>query len=760
MEFGEAIKQARIAAHITQRELAAAAGITRLYINLLEAGKRRPSKELFNLLFSILKKQPPQNLATPTRHQPQRQPRQNENNYGICLNPSCIGRSYNGALPQHAAGDSIQDKHCFYCGAPLTFRHSCGHKLTSRSIIFCPGCGQRVFYTVNECQISKLTLAFYEDNAGQVTIEKTQIESGEVTYSLNREQSTAIEIYNLFLNKSGITPGNPYFDIIIDASSGISINRDMAAFRASKKHFNDNLRNLAISISLNNTTEQSQSNDTKIEIIKRLNSTATPEYLINNSPITPQEIETLLLENHINPGTPVFEALLWEHTAATTLPTETDDAPKTEESDPITTKAVTVPHRTNYDVFNKCNNFTIARQLMESGIYPYFKELESEQAPEVTIRGKRFIMLGSNNYLGLANDPRMKQASIDAVRKFGTGVAGSRFLNGNTALHTELERKLAAFEGRDTSLIYATGYQMNLGVVSALVGKGDYAVVDKLNHASILDGCRLSHGEIRRFKHNDPADLDKVLKDIGPRHGKLVIVDGIFSMEGDIAPVPDIASVCKKHGARLMVDDAHAIGVLGKHGQGTMEYFGLNNKDVDLVAGTCSKALASMGGFVAGDEQIIHYIQHVSRSMIFSAALPPAAVASSSKAIDIIKDEPQRIEKLWRNSYYLMARLKALGLNIGNTKTPIIPVIIGDDVKTFMLWRLFYSNGLFTNPVVSPEVPPKRALIRIVPIATHTKEQLDHAADIIKKCISELSTKQCNKLAETPIFTNNANPLE
>ncbi|MDA8131034.1 MAG: aminotransferase class I/II-fold pyridoxal phosphate-dependent enzyme, partial [Elusimicrobia bacterium] len=216
------------------------------------------------------------------------------------------------------------------------------------------------------------------------------------------------------------------------------------------------------------------------------------------------------------------------------------------------------------DIFDKCRNFTVARQLIESGIYPYFKELESEQAPEVTIQGKKFIMFGSNNYLGLANDPRMKAAAIDAVKKYGTGVAGSRFLNGNTVLHTDLERKLAAFKGREAALIYATGYQMNLGVVSALVGKGDFAVVDKLDHASILDGCRLSHGEVRRFKHNNPADLDRVLKDIGPGHGKLVIVDGVFSMEGDIAPVPEISRVCRKHGARLMVDDAHATGVLGK----------------------------------------------------------------------------------------------------------------------------------------------------------------------------------------------------
>ena len=394
------------------------------------------------------------------------------------------------------------------------------------------------------------------------------------------------------------------------------------------------------------------------------------------------------------------------------------------------------------DIFHKCRNFHIVKQLIASGIYPYFKELESEQAPEITIKGKKFIMFGSNNYLGLANDPRMKKAAIDAVNKFGTGVAGSRFLNGNTVLHTELETKLAKFKGREAALIYATGYQMTLGVVSALVGKGDFAIVDKLNHASILDGCRLSHGELRRFKHNNPEDLEKVLKEIGPNHGKLVIVDGVFSMEGDIAPIPEISKVCRRYGARLMVDDAHATGVLGKHGHGTMEHFGLSSKDVDLVVGTCSKSFASVGGFVVGDADILHYIQHISRSMIFSASLPPASVASISKALDIITEEPQRIKRLWDNAAYLMKRFKEMGLNTGETQTPIIPVIIGDNEKTFMLWRMLYDHGLFTNPVVSPAVPPKRAMLRVVATATHTREQLDRALDIFETCIKKVLKKK------------------
>ena len=394
------------------------------------------------------------------------------------------------------------------------------------------------------------------------------------------------------------------------------------------------------------------------------------------------------------------------------------------------------------DLFDKCRNFTIAQQLIDSGIYPYFKALESEQAPEVTLEGRKFIMFGSNNYLGLANDPRMKQASIDAVKKYGTGVAGSRFLNGNTVLHMELERKLAAFKGREAALVYSAGYQMNLGVISALVGKGDFAIVDKLDHASILDGCRLSHGELRRFKHNNMEDLERVLKEIGPGHGKLVIVDGVFSMEGDIAPLPEISKLCRKYGARLMVDDAHGTGVMGKRGHGTCEHFGLGRKEVDLVVGTCSKSFAAVGGFVVGDEDIIHYIQHVSRAMIFSAAMTPSSVAAISKAIDIIDAEPQRIKKLWDNSAYLMKNFKRMGMNTGSTQTPIIPVVIGDNEKTFMLWRMLYDNGLFTNPVVSPAVPPKRSLLRVVVTATHTREQLDRALNIFETCVKKVLKKK------------------
>lgn len=386
------------------------------------------------------------------------------------------------------------------------------------------------------------------------------------------------------------------------------------------------------------------------------------------------------------------------------------------------------------DLFQKIREFDTVKELKEKGIYPYFKALETEQAPEVTIGGKRFIMFGSNNYLGLANDPRMKDAAKKAIDRFGTGVAGSRFLNGNTVLHEELEKKLAKFKRRQRALVYATGYQMNVGVVSALATQGDVVIVDKLDHASIIDGCRMSGAEIKRFKHNDMADLEKVLKSIDKKKGKLIMVDGVFSMEGDIAPLPDIIDVAKRYNARVIVDDAHATGVIGKDGRGTSEYFGLENGEVDLVVGTCSKSFATIGGFVVGDTDVIDYIQHISRSMIFSAALPPGCVASISKAIDIIENEPERRKNLWDNSKYLLERFKKIGCNIGPTQTPIIPILIGDNEKTFRLWRMLFDNGVFSNPVISPAVPPKRTLLRVVVTATHTREQLDRAIEIFEKC--------------------------
>lgn len=390
------------------------------------------------------------------------------------------------------------------------------------------------------------------------------------------------------------------------------------------------------------------------------------------------------------------------------------------------------------DIFEKCAGFTVAKELMQAGIYPYFKQVESVQAPEITIGTGRLIMMGSNNYLGLAGDQRMKKAALDAVEKYGTGCAGSRFLNGNTIEHARLEEKLARFKHREAALVYATGYQMNLGVVSCLVGKGDVAIVDKLDHASILDGCKLSNGDIRRFRHNDMEDLDRILTSVGPDHGKLVIVDGIFSMEGDICPLPEIVRLAKKHKARVMVDDAHASGVIGATGRGTCEHFGLENGEVDLIVGTCSKAFASVGGFVVGNKDIIHYIQHTSRSMIFSAALPPASVASISKAIEIIETEPERRAKLWENTRLLKEGFKSLGFDTGASETPIIPIIVGDEFQTFGMWKTLFEAGVFTNPIVSPAVPPGRSMIRVTAMATHTKEHINRVLDTFEQSFKKL----------------------
>lgn len=386
------------------------------------------------------------------------------------------------------------------------------------------------------------------------------------------------------------------------------------------------------------------------------------------------------------------------------------------------------------DVFDKCGQYTLAKEIMAFGVYPYFIPIGSAQGPEISIGGRRLVMMGSNNYLGLADDPRMKEAVRQAVERWGTGCAGSRFLNGTLELHEETERKLAKFKGRESALIFSTGYQTNVGVLSCLVGKGDYLVVDKWDHASILDGGKLSRGETVRFKHNDMEDLDKTLRALPRSAGRLVVVDGVFSMEGDIAKLPEIARISKRHGARVVVDDAHSTGVLGEHGRGTCEHFGLENGEVDLVVGTCSKAFASVGGFVAGPEDVLHFLRHNSRSMIFSAALPPSCVAAISKAIDIIVAEPQRRKRLWENAHRWRDGLKSLGFDIGITETPVIPIVVGDDLKAFQFGKQIFDAGVFANPVVSPAVPPGRALLRTTVMATHTPEQIDRALGIFEDC--------------------------
>lgn len=375
------------------------------------------------------------------------------------------------------------------------------------------------------------------------------------------------------------------------------------------------------------------------------------------------------------------------------------------------------------DIFEKCLKFTKAKELMSYGLYPYFRVIESAQDPEVIINGKRMIMVGSNNYLGLTNHPKVKEAAIEAVRKYGSGCAGSRLLNGTLDIHVNLEDKLAKFMRQEAALVFSTGFQVNLGVISALIGKDDAVIIDKMDHASIIDGCRLSYGDIKKFKHNDMTDLKRVLEENKDR-GKLIIVDGVFSMEGDIANLPEIVELAKKYRARVMIDDAHGIGVLGRTGRGTAEHFGLE-KEVDILMGTYSKSLASIGGFIAGSESLIHYIKHFARSLIFSASPPPASIAAVSAAVDIIENEPERREKLWENTKKMLKGFKDLGFETGPSKTPIIPVIVEENEIAFRFAMMLQEEGVFANVAVSPAVPNGKALIRTSYMATHTDEHLD-----------------------------------
>jgi 8-amino-7-oxononanoate synthase len=375
------------------------------------------------------------------------------------------------------------------------------------------------------------------------------------------------------------------------------------------------------------------------------------------------------------------------------------------------------------DLFEKCWNYTDARELKDSGFYPYFMPLDETEGTEVTIGEKKLVMIGSNNYLGLTTHPKVRKAAINATRDFGTSCTGSRFLNGTLAWHLELEQRLAKYVEKEAALVFSTGYQTNVGTISALVGRNDYMVTDKDDHASIVDGCRLSYGRMKRFRHNDMEDLERVLSDLPLDAGKLVIVDGVFSMGGDIAPLPDVVRLCKKHNARLMVDDAHSIGVLGG-GKGTACHLGVND-DVDLVMGTFSKSFASLGGFIAGSEPVIHYIQHHARSLIFSASMPPGNVAAVSAALDVMIKEPERIARVNEIGDYMRRELQALGFNTGPSQTPIIPIIIGDMHATFLTWRLLFEEGVYTNPVIPPAVPPNLSLLRTSYMATHTDEQLE-----------------------------------
>ena len=376
------------------------------------------------------------------------------------------------------------------------------------------------------------------------------------------------------------------------------------------------------------------------------------------------------------------------------------------------------------DVFDKCSKiYEEYLKVKGSGHYFFFRKIESPQDSEVIVDGKRLIMIGSNNYLGLTNHPRVKEAAIKAIEKFGSGCAGSRFLNGNLEIHEELEMKLARFFRKEAALVFATGYQTNLGAISALIGRNDVAIIDKYNHASIIDGCRLSFGEAKKYRHNDMKDLERVLEGTKGK-GKLIIIDGVFSMEGDIADLPSIVKLARVYGARMMVDDAHAVGVLGKGGRGTPEHFNVEDQ-VDLIMGTYSKSLAGIGGFVAGSKEVVNFIKHVGRSMIFSASLPPSLVASVSTALDIIEEEPALRTQLWNNTHKMLQGYKSLGFDTGTSETPIIPIIIGDRIKVYEMCKLLFEHGVFVNPVISPAVPPGRELLRTSYMATHTEEQLD-----------------------------------
>jgi len=382
------------------------------------------------------------------------------------------------------------------------------------------------------------------------------------------------------------------------------------------------------------------------------------------------------------------------------------------------------------DIFEKCASFTIAREAMATGMYPYFIAMAESEGTEAIFQGHRLVMCGSNNYLGLTTDPRVRQAAIEAVQRFGTSCTGSRFLNGTLELHEQLEGELAEWVGKEAALVFSTGMQTNLGVISAVVGRGDVVVLDKEDHASIVDGARLGWGETKRFRHNDMKDLKRVLAGIPAERGILVVVDGLYSMGGDLAPLPELSALCKEHGARLMVDDAHAIGVVGG-GRGTAAHFGVT-EEVGLIMSTFSKSFASLGGFIAGDDDVVHYIKHHARSLIFSASIPAANAAAALAALAIMREEPERVQRLEEIATRMRRELGAMGFNIGNSVSPIIPIIIGDDMRTLMAWKALFEGGVFVNPILSPAVPEGQQLLRTSYMATHTDAQLDQVLEVFR----------------------------
>jgi 8-amino-7-oxononanoate synthase len=386
---------------------------------------------------------------------------------------------------------------------------------------------------------------------------------------------------------------------------------------------------------------------------------------------------------------------------------------------------------------DKLEKYDLPQQIKAKGVYPYFRCIESEQNTEVVMSGKKVLMFGSNSYLGLTNHPKVIEAAIEATKKYGTGCAGSRFLNGTLDLHLELEKELADFVGKEDAIIYSTGFQVNLGVVSCVTGREDYVICDELDHASIVEGRRLSFSQTLKYKHNDMASLKKELQKCKPDKIKLIVVDGVFSMEGDVANLPEIVRLAKQYNANIMVDEAHGLGVMGDHGRGVCNHFGLT-KDVDLIMGTFSKSLAAIGGFIAGDASIINYLRHNSRPYIFSASNTPAATAAAQAALHIMKSEPERIAHLWDITNYSLQRFRELGFEIGHTSTPIIPLYVRDMEKTFLVTKMLFEEGVFVNPVIPPACSPEDTLIRFSLMATHSKEQIDIAVEKLVKCFKAL----------------------
>ena len=395
----------------------------------------------------------------------------------------------------------------------------------------------------------------------------------------------------------------------------------------------------------------------------------------------------------------------------------------------------------------KLSQYDIPQKIMAAGIYPYFRVIESDQDTEVLINGKKVLMFGSNSYLGLTCHPKVKEAAKKAIDKYGTGCAGSRFLNGTLDIHIALEERLAKLVNKEAALCYSTGFQVNQGVISCLTGRNDYVILDELDHASIIEGSRLTFARVLKFAHNDMQDLERKLKRCEPDKIKLIVVDGIFSMEGDIINLPEIVRLSEKYQASIMVDDAHALGVLGKNGSGTASHFGLTKK-VDLIMGTFSKSMASLGGFIAADKDVINFIKHNSRSLIFSASMTPSATASVLAAIEIMENEPERIEHLWNLTRYAQDGFKAMGFDIGKSESPIIPLFIRDEMKALTMTQILLTQGIFVNPVVSPGVPKEDSLIRFSLMATHTFNQVDTAIEKISAVAKQLGILSAESIME------------